>query len=389
MTSREINGFKEYKINETHFHPVYPIRLSETVEIMNRLFDYFEWRSVTVQTLHNSGHRLYDPVCNLKSLYLKSLFADENRRVYVYGNALLPGGPDDPDYYFDQVEKLYRMGVDGYKMLEGKPAYRRDLGRSLSDPVFDKMYSFIEKKGMPLKIHMCDPRKYWGPRETMTPTAIARGWWYGDGTFPSFDSIWGELEDVLDRFPNMKLCVAHFGYISDDIERCKRAFERWKNFSFDFTPGAATFDSFTKKPDEWRDFVEKYSDRLYFGTDTYNRFEESSEEQLKGIYEQTGGRYRLVRAMLEYSPDVKVNQSGFDPFTPISVSQKTLDNIYVNNVDRLLGDGRALDSLLILSEAERIRDEYLSGKYSYIDEYEQKLELDNLEVMISYFKSKI
>jgi predicted TIM-barrel fold metal-dependent hydrolase len=309
--------------------------------------------------------------------------------VHVYGNALLPGGPDDPDYYYGQVEKLYRMGVDGYKMLEGKPAYRRDLGKPLSDSLFEQMYSFIEKKGMPLKIHMCDPRKYWGPKETMAPSAIARGWWYGDGTYPAFDSIWGELETVLDRFPSLKLCAAHFGYISDDIERCLRAFERWKNFSFDFTPGASTFDSFTKNPVRWREFVEKYSDRLYFGTDTYNKFEESPEALLQGIYEETGVRYRLVRAMLEYSPDVKIVHPGFDPFTPIRVSDTALKNIYCDNVDRLLGEGRALDYRLILNEAERVRQEYLEGKHSYIEESEQKLELENLAVIIDYFKGKL
>lgn len=384
MTSREINGFKKYPISETHFHMVYPISLGETADILRNFFDYFEYGSVTIQTLHNSGHRIYDPTCNLKSLYLKDLLSREGRKTYVYGNVKLPDGPDDPDYYYDQAVRLYEMGVDGYKMLEGKPAFRRDLGRPLCDPLFDKMYAFIEEKGMPLKIHMCDPRKYWGPKETMTPMAIARGWWYGDGSYPPFDQIWSELETVLDRFPDLKLCAAHFGYIADDFDRCKRAFERWKNFSFDFTPGAATFDAFTDKHAEWREFLEKYSDRLYFGTDTYNRVEEADISL--GTYENTGGRYRLVRGMLEYTPDREVIQSGFKPFKPVCLSDEALENIYFANVDRLLGEGRELNRALILSEAEKLLESTLAGNETYTDPEERALEIENLKTVISYFK---
>ena len=193
-----------------------------------------------------------------------------------------------------------------------------------------------------------------------------------------------ELETVLDRFPDLKLCAAHFGYIADDFDRCKRAVERWKNFSFDFTPGAATFDAFTDKHAEWREFLEKYSDRLYFGTDTYNRVEEADISL--GTYENTGGRYRLVRGMLEYTPDREVIQSGFKPFKPVCLSDEALENIYFANVDRLLGEGRELNRALILSEAEKLLESTLAGNETYTDPEERALEIENLKTVISYFK---
>ena len=383
MNNIEKNGYKNYRIHDTHFHFVFAKEISESVKIFECIMDHFDLSGATLLSLSRCGaHRALDPTANVKGLYLRDLLSHSDRRIYVYGSPFhFRDERDTAEGYLAQVRDMYEMGVDGYKMLDGKPGYRRALGRSLADPVFDGMYSFMEETGMPLKMHICDPRKFWGPKESMTANAIARGWWYGDGSYPGFDEIWNEVCEVMKKFPRLKLCAAHFGYISDDIERVKRYFESWENFSFDMTPGASTFLSFTEKPCEWRQFLEKYSDRIYFGSDTYNKLDGQMNEE--GL-EATGSRINLIRRMLEHTPDEEIEYPSLGVFRPLCLDDGLLEKIYFKNARELHGDARKPDPVLIIKEAERLRSELKGGIYD-MPESEIMLEESNLDSLIGYF----
>lgn len=370
------------KVSDTHMHFVYAKTLAETAEIFRSIMDHLSLESITLLALSRVDHRPLDPLANLKGVYLKSLFSDEGRRVYSYTSPFhFHDGRDTAEGYYNEAVRMYRMGADGYKILDGKPGYRRTLGRSLSDGIFDKMYGFIEESGMPLKIHMCDPRKFWGRREDMSEMAIKRGWWYGDGSYPSFDGIYSELEEFMDKFPKIKLCIAHFGYITEDIDRCRRYLERWENLSFDLTPGAGLFVPMSKEHDRWVRFIEEYSDRIYFGTDTYNAI--SGDLPTPENLEATAERHRLVRRMLEGSPEDKFEYRDLGEFIPLGLSAGALGRIYTENVRKLHADGRPVDLSLMLDEANRLRHEIESGVYD-MPKDEISLELDNIGVIEKY-----
>lgn len=375
------------KVSDTHMHFVYAKTLAETAEIFRSIMDHLSLESITLLALSRVDHRPLDPLANLKGVYLKSLFSDEGRRVYSYTSPFhFHDGRDTAEGYYNEAVRMYRMGADGYKILDGKPGYRRTLGRSLSDGIFDKMYGFIEESGMPLKIHMCDPQKFWGKREDMSEMAIKRGWWYGDGSYKSFDGIYSELEELMDKFPKIKLCIAHFGFITEDIGRCRRYLERWENLSFDLTPGAELFVPICKEHDRWVRFIEEYSDRIYFGTDTYNHI--SGDKPTPENLEATCERHRLVRRMLEGSPEDKFEYRALGTFVPLGLSDNALKRIYTENVYALHGEGRAVDYSVMLEEAERLRGEIKAGVYA-MPEDEITLELDNISIIKRYCQEKI
>ena len=388
MTNAELNNFRPLPISDTHIHYLYAKPLEESLGIFKTFIEYFGMKSITLLSIaQGSGHRGFDPTCNVKGLYLKSrINGDGAARAYVYGSPIhFYDERDTAEGYLSQVEKMYELGVDGYKLLDGKPAMRKALGKPLCDPVFEGMYEFIEQKGMPLKIHMNDPRKYWGPKELLTPGQIARGWWCGDGTYPAFDEVYGELEAILARHPKLKLCIAHMGYLTDDYPHAVRLLEQFENLTFDLTPGASTFKSFTDNPELWSEFLERYSHRIFLGSDTYNLIEDTEENVARGIFERSGGRITLVRRMLEHRAEDSFEYAPFGTLRPINLPDGVLKNIYTENALRLHGEGRIINRSAAIREAERLHYELSRGAYPEFNPEELPLELSNLELIIKHF----
>ena len=382
MTSRERNGFLPYGISDTHLHLVYPRRIEDTLALFRNFIEYFEYDSVTLCALTRSGHRPFDPVNNLKALYCKSVLnAERPGSVYVYGSTLhMHDEWDTAEGYLCQVRTLAEMGVDGYKLLDGKPGRRKAIGRPLSDPIFDPMYAFIEAAGLPLKMHLADPAKYWGDKSLLSDYAIMRGWYYGDGTFPSLDDLRREAREILEKFPKLKLCLAHFGYMADSYEYVCELFERFPYLSFDLTPGASMFLEFNRRREEWMDFFRRYGDRIFFGTDTYNN---ASPTDAPGNYERE--LHNLVRRMLERSASEPYEHPDLGTLYPLGLPEDLLKRIYTENQRALLGDPRPLCREAILREALRVRATLLSGEYRMPSEEELSLELMNLDVIIRHF----
>lgn len=380
MKNREIHGYNSLPVSDTHIHIIYPKSPDETVDILRKYRNHFEYDSITIQTLTRcSGHRATDPSNTLKGLYVREILNREvENSAYVYGNVFHHFDErDTAESYFGQVKEMYELGVDGYKLLDGKPSVRKALGKPLCDPVYDKMYGFIEEKGMPVKLHLADPAKFWEPKESMTEMAIKRGWWCGDGTYPARDEFYEETYGIMRKFPKLKLCLAHLGYMTYD--EAVVFLEMWDNTSFDLTPGATWCYNATQEPEKWKQFFAKYADRIFFGTDTYNNLEGEDNEQ---GYERSSSRYNVVRKMLEKQPNEIIEYgSDLGDFTPLAMSEDVLAKIYYKNQRALLGNPKPLNKARFIKCAERLKSEYKAGVYGMLPADEIRDELLHLDAM--------
>ena len=387
MKNREIHGYNSIPVSDTHIHIVFPKSPEETVSILRKFNNHMEYDSITVQTLTRcTGHRDLDPSNSLKGLYVKSALNSElGDFAYTYGSIFhYLDGRDTAESYLRQAEELYALGVDGYKFLDGKPGIRKMLGKPLCDPIFDKMYAFIEEHGMPVKLHLADPAKFWGPKETMTETAIKRGWWCGDGSFPKREEFYEELFSIMKKFPRLKLCLAHLGYMTYD--EAVAFLEDYPNTSFDLTPGASWCKNATEDPALWREFIIKYSDRIFFGTDTYNIIE---GEDCEAGYERSCSRYNTVRGMLEFPPERTIHYGGdIGDLTPIELDTDTLERIYYKNVRALLGKPREVTPASFIKAAEEMKALYAQGAFAEMPPEECEDEIRHLDYMISFFKGQ-
>ncbi len=346
MTNREAYRFLNLPLCDTHLHPVDPRPLADSFATFRDIIDYFEYKRVTMCCLTNSTHTA-DPLNNLKGLYLKEALNAHYRedRVFVYGNPFhFYNARDTAEGYLSQVQDMYTWGMDGYKLLDGKPYCRKKLNRPLCDPIFDPMYAFIEDRGLPVKLHLGDPAYFWGDKSHLNDYAISHGWWYGGGGYPSLESLRAEVDGILTKFPRLKLCLAHFYFMGDDIAGLRTFFERFENVSVDLTPGAEMFKGMTEHYDDTQRFFADYSDRIFFGTDTYNT--EVPGDGIARYAHTANGRGTLVRRMLEGDPKepFEIQIIGDTPTVkPLGLPEIQLRNIYFENHRKLHPTCRPID----------------------------------------------
>ncbi len=167
--------------------------------------------------------------------------------------------------YRKELETLWAIGLDGLKMIENKPTQRKKWGLPQNDPSFDPMYDYAEQKGIPLLIHVNDPREFWD--DNLIPAwARDAGYFYGDG-FVSFEQILSESLDMLKKHPQLRVCFAHFLFLSDDEAALRDILHTYPNVYLDVTAGTEMYPNFAQSPTVWRRFFRDFADRILYGTD--------------------------------------------------------------------------------------------------------------------------
>ena len=362
MKNYELNNYRAAPVCDNHIHVHVARPLADTVDTYRQIIEHMNYERIALQALPN-----HDVTDNFKALYCKSVLAP------VYAGLGLFHHHDERDtqaYYREQVETCYAMGCDSFKMLEGKPDYRKQLAKPLDDRSLWPFYAFAEEHGLPIVMHLGDPREFWDI-ERIPKWALERGWLYDD-SFVHFDKTVKEVEGILEKFPKLKFTLAHFFFTSDDPDYAVSFMERFPNARFDLTPGCEMYTNFSANSEFWREFFIKYADRLLYGTDIYNWTADG-----RTVENRYAHAVNLQRQFLERS----------EPFTaywpretfehPFGLPDEVLDKIYHDNFVRLYGEARRpLDHERILYECKRFQKAYP------LDE----LQAANMQVIEAHFK---
>ena len=251
--------------------------------------------------------------------------------VYAYAgfDYYMPDGVRQADPA-EQARRYREMGFDGIKMVELKPTVQRNLGGVwLSDARYDEMFSYLEESGTPLLLHVADPETFWD-RDNCPAFARANGWYYGDGDYPAKEALYADAEAVLSAHPRLRVSLAHFYFLSDDIDRAERILRTYPNVWFDLTPGVEMYGNFSKTPDAWRAFFQKYGDRILFGTDNGWGSMTPMDEKIAFA----AGNVATQRRFLETADAF----TGYDmPLKGIDLPVATLEKIYCRNYQAMAG----------------------------------------------------
>lgn len=202
-----------------------------------------------------------DAAQNALAIYYKLI----NPENYAFGGMHYRFSYD----FGEEVRKLYAIGLDGIKMIENKPTERKRLGYAQNDGRYESMYRIMEKLDMPLLAHVGDPPEFWS-RDLIPSWALAAGYFYGDGGYPDYEQLLEETLCMLDGYPRLRVCFAHFLFMADDYDRLCGMMDKYPNMCLDITAGTEMYFSFTRMPDMWRGFFLKYQSRILFGTDNCN-----------------------------------------------------------------------------------------------------------------------
>lgn len=292
-TSGSITAFSKEKIIDCHTHV-------REVNDIQKLVDVMKEANIDMINVACLPVLLDEYVTqNLLGLLFK---VQKPGKIFAFGGLEYPNFelPSSEEEFLKQVEELMVLGFDGIKMIEGKPNARKGIGAPLYSHIYDGFYSYLENKKIPIIFHVGDPGSFWDAKRAPA-FAVKSGWTYLDGTYPKKEELYGEVEELLKRYPGLNIIFPHFYFMGEEgIERASRFLNKWPNVSFDITPGIEMYDSFSRNSNEWREFFIKYQDRILFGTDndygdsiniicTMRRFLETEDQfsywgfDLKGI----------------------------------------------------------------------------------------------------------
>ena len=344
MKNYQLHNYRSKPVCDSHVHLHEELPLDETIKILNNVMNYMNYEKIALEALPSYG--ITD---NYKALYLKSKING------VYANLGLVHNFDERDtqeFYLEQAKLCHAMGCDGFKMLEGKPDYRKKLSKPLNDKSFDKFYGYAEENQLPIVLHFGDPRSFWDP-EKIPEWALKRGWLY-DESFVSFEDMQKEVEGILEKFPKLNLVIAHFFFISDDINYAEWLMNKWDNVCLDITSGSEMYFNFDKNSAAWREFFIKYADRIIYGTDIYNW-----QQKDMTMEQRYAHAVNLQRSFLEKKEPFFDNWRQNEFKNPFGFDDVVLDKIYNNNFLRLFGEKpKEVNCGLIVSECQKLKRVY-------------------------------
>lgn len=212
--------------------------------------------------------------------------------------------------------------------------------------------------------HVGDPAPNWSA-DTAYEGAKEQGRVYGSD-YPSLEQLYGEMEYLLDRYPNIPMVLAHFYFVSDNYEKACDIMERYHNVRFDLTPGGEMYVNFSKDVSLWREFFLRYRKRIILGSDHYALG--------FGKY-----RYHLARSFLEGSQHL---EHRGQPVLPINLPTDVLRDIYWNNAKALSGQSpKPVDAAKVLEYCEYVK--------SSLGAYLSDLGKDNLCVIQEHFQERV
>ena len=290
--------------------------------------------------LQSVYHKSFGPLAPM-ALEMKKAHPD---RFFVFGapdaRLYFTNGEDIGSAQLDYFKPLLDSGLDGIKLLEGKPQMRKAYPvPSFDCEAWDTFFDYLENNGIPVTFHVNDPENHWS--KDVSPWLIKQGWAYDD-TFINNEDQYAEVLNLLSHHPNLKIIFAHFFFMSAQLERLGAVLDTYKNVKIDLTPGIEMYENFSSDAVKSAAFFEKYHDRIIYGTDIGGRCILTNEGCPFNVKENLR-RPEIVRQFLEGNGDILIESDGNflidrKPFTMhcLNLPRTRLDEIYHLNLEDML-----------------------------------------------------
>ena len=181
--------------------------------------------------------------------------------------------PDWSDRAVQQIEEGRRQGAAGLKEFKRLGLYLRDGAGKLikiDDPKLDPVWRKCGELGMPVSIHVADPRAFWLPydssNERWTELKDHRSWWFGDpAKYPPRMDLLEALDRVIARHPKTTFVCVHFANNAEELDWVDKTLDARPNMMADV---AARIPEIGRHPPEAvRKLFIKHQDRILFATD--------------------------------------------------------------------------------------------------------------------------
>jgi predicted TIM-barrel fold metal-dependent hydrolase len=249
-----------------------------------------------------------------------------------------------------QLGESKKLGAIGLKIPKGLglgyPAPDQRHLLPVDDPGLDPLFEKAGALGMPVAIHVGDPKAFWKPNtpdnERWDELRAHPEWSFYGQPVPSWEQLYAAFERRVARHPHTNFIAVHFGNDPEDPERVAQMLDRYPNFYVDT---AARVPEIGRHPvDRMRRFYDKYQDRILFGTDT--GVGPTQDQMMYGSTgENAATRADEVRFFTQTWRYFETLDRQFESPTPIQgrwkidgvgLSERVLRKVYFDNAARLL-----------------------------------------------------
>jgi predicted TIM-barrel fold metal-dependent hydrolase len=269
---------------DVHMH-ISPLAIERTVELLDR------WG---IDGAVNLSGMYPGPPRGMLEMQLEAA-RRSGGRIAVFANVdfvhLVRGRPDYGKAMADQLAEARRLGAIGLKIPKGLGlGYLAADGHNLlavDDPGLDPLFEKAGELGMPVAIHVGDPKAFWKPanknNERWDELQAHPEWsFHGDGPnglpWPSWEQLHKAFDRRIGRHPRTIFIGVHFGNDPEDPDEVARMLDRHPNLYVD--TAARVPEIGRHDPYKMRRLLIKYQDRVLFGTDT--GVGESQEDMMYG-----------------------------------------------------------------------------------------------------------
>ena len=234
----------------------------------------------------------------------------------------------------DSLDDSAKRGARGLKVWKNLGLTVRDAAGSLVLPDDDRVVRLLAhagELGLPVLIHVADPKAFFAPldahNERLDELQQEKDWWFGDTRqHPTFDRLLDALATLVIATPGTRYIGAHGGCAAEDLDRVESLLAAAPNFAIDI---AGRLAELGRQPRRFRELIERFPDRVLFGTD---------------IYPITADQYELHFRFLEsndeafeYAPESPIPPQGRWTISALHLPLEHLAAIYRDNARRVLG----------------------------------------------------
>ena len=201
-------------------------------------------------------------------------------RFYGFTTATFAHPVDEPlftdaaRFVAETVELLNRdvaNGARGLKVLKELGLHYRDGSGALvelDDPRLSPVWDEAGRLGVPVLMHQSDPYGFFEPitpeNEHYSSLQKYPTWSFSDPRFPRKAELLARRDNLLSRHPGTVFMLPHVANFAEDLGYVARLLDEHPNVYIDFS---ARIDELGRQPYTSRDFIIRYQDRIYFGTD--------------------------------------------------------------------------------------------------------------------------
>ena len=245
--------------------------------------------------------------------------------------------PDFEKTVYSTIRDLQAKGCVALKLwknmtLHGMEHFGRNL--PLNDPHYEPIWQACGELGIPIIIHVADPPCFFRPTEPDNEHYICLSqhpeWsFYRPGIF-SFEEHMAMQEAVIRDHPNTTFIVAHVGSHAENLGLVGQWMEKYPNMCVDV---AARLDQLGRQPYTARAFIEKFQDRVLFGTDYGTDSNPRFDAEYTSWFYHT--HYRFFQTRDEYFQHPFPDMLGQWRIYGLGLEEDVLRKLYRDNAKRI------------------------------------------------------